>query len=263
MRIDTIWFIFKNSIQNAFLFKGSFLIKIITVLLSQFSSLYVMILLLSRFQGYAELTSGQFLFLYVFSHISYSFCMIFFSNLRRLGLSVQKGTLDKVLTLPVDTMMYFCINAFDIANIGEIVTYLFLYIIFRNSFGIQWDAFKIGMFVILLLSSILLLAALIILLSSVAFFVVDWKPLDNMFNAIKEMLWYPLSIYNCVVQFILYTFIPVAYIVYVPVKLLYGEIESVMEYAFKGGLLFCFSILLFWCSYHIWFKQLGKYQSVG
>lgn len=252
-----------NSIKNSLVFKGSLIAKMMTVILSDISSVCVILLMLSRFQGYGQFSSGQFVFMFIFSHLSYSICMLLFHNLRRLGKAVQSGFLDRILLIPMNTMVYICISDFELANVGQFIISNILLFIFRNNFGFYWSVKKILFCLTLLFCSILILASILIVLSAAAFFVIEWKPLDNMFGALKEMLGYPITIYNPVVQFILYSFIPMAYIVYVPTNLIFREsgdmgIEMLILLSYLGA-----AVLLFYISCRFWFCQLKKYQSVG
>lgn len=255
--------IIKGSVLNSLVFKGSLFIKIITVILSEISSIFVMFILLSRFQGYGELTSGQFVFMYFFAHISYSICMLMFNNLRQLGRHIQLGFFDKIMLMPMNTMMYVCSYNFDLASIGQVITSLLLFILFRNSYGIDWNLSNILFLLIILLCSILILSSILMVLSSIAFLTVDWKPLDNMFGAFKEILWYPLSIYNGIVQIILYSFIPLAYIVYVPTHLIFGIDVPVENNLLIVCIYLIVSFILFGCCYKFWYYQSSKYQSAG
>ena len=253
----------KQSIQNTLVFKGSFFIKMITVFLSEISAIYVMMILLTRFQGIGNTNSGKFAFMFFFAHMSYSLCNLIFSNLRQLGRLIQMGTFDRIELLPVNTLCYVGLLDFDISCIGEVITSIILFILFKNSYGIKWNIGKIFFLGGMLVSSILILASIMIVLSSCAFKIIDWKPLDNMLGAFKEMMWYPLNIYNNAVKAILYTFIPLAYIVQVPTELMYSK--SVLGYNSMMLLApyLIASIVIFVCSCKIWHYQESKYQSVG
>ena len=115
----------------------------------------------------------------------------------------------------------------------------------------------------MLLGSILILASILIVLSSAAYFIIDWKPLDNMFGAFREMLWYPTTIYNKVVQVILYSFVPIAYIVFVPAKLLFSMYKNPGMYLLISIGFLIITFILFLISYKIWVYMSRKYQSVG
>ncbi len=263
MNAKAVITIIKGSIANTLVFKGSFFIKMLTVILSEASSIYVMFIMLSKFQGYGDVTSGQFVFMYFFAHISYSLCMLLFKNLRTFGKAIQMGTFDKMLLMPIDTMTYVCAYNFDFGTIGQVVTSFLLFWVFRKSYGITWNIITVGYTMIMLVCSILILSAVLIVISSISYVTISWKPLDNMFGAYKEVLWYPLSIYNSVVQVILYTFIPLAYIAYVPMQLIFDVGSGSRTDVGVLALYLVASVVIFIGSYKFWYYQSSKYQSVG
>ena len=265
MKIKMFWYVIKSSVGNTLLFRGSFLLKILTILLSEIFSVISMLIILTRFQGYGDMTSGQFLFLYFFSHLSYSLCILVFNNLRALGFYIQGGFFDKMLLMPVNTMAYLCCYNFDFSIIGQVITSLILFSYFDRSYGIVWNFGSVLFIIMMLISSILILASILIVLSSVAYYIIDWKPLDNMFGAFREMLGYPMSIYTVAVRIILYSLVPIAYIAFVPVELIYlfsKDLTFGMGMMIAFGVMLCAG-LLFYGAYKLWFYQSKKYQSVG
>lgn len=263
MKPRTLLYIIKHSIQNTLLFRGSFGVKILTVFLAEVFSIISMLIILSKFQGYGEISSGQFLFLFFFSHLSYSICMLVFNNLRSLGQYIQGGMLDRMMLMPVNTMGYVCAYNFDFSVIGQVVTGLLLFVLFGKSYGIMWNFGNVIMIILFVIGSIFVLASILIVLSSVAYYVIDWKPLDNMFGAFKEMLWYPLNIYNEVVRIILYSLVPLAYIAFVPMQLVFTFYSNVTVGLLVATGVLVGSLVLFIIAYKFWFRQSGKYQSVG
>ena len=263
MQRKTLFFILKSSVQNTLLFRGSFFLKMLTVFLAEVFSIISMLIILSQFQGYGDISSGQFLFLYFFAHLSYSICMLVFNNLRSMGQYIQSGMFDRMLLMPVNTIAYVCSYNFDFSVIGQVVTGIILFLFFGNSYGIEWSAGSVLMTAIFLLCSVLILASILIVLSSMAYHVIDWKPLDNMFGAFKEMLWYPINIYNEVVKIILYSLVPLAYIAFIPMQMVYN-FYSDLVYGLPIALgMLVISILLFGIAYKVWYWQAQKYQSVG
>ena len=263
MNLNAIKTIIKNSIQNTLLFKGSFALMIITIFITEIMSISVMLIILSNFQGFGNLTSGQFLFIYLFAHLSYSLCSLFFNNLRHLGYYIQGGYFDRILLMPMNTISYVCSYNFDFAYIGEFITSLILFVFFSKSFEIVWSFGNICMLILLLLGSVLFLASILIVLSTVAFTVIDWKPVDNIFGAFKEMLWYPTSIYNKVVKAIIYTFVPLAYVVFEPTQLLYKVCENFSKYFYIPIIFLFIGIILFTLCTRLWSIRSKYYQSVG
>lgn len=259
----TILYIIKSSVQNSLLFRGSFFLKLITMFLTEIFSIITMLVILTQFQGYGNITSGQFLFLYFFAHLSYSICILVFNNLRALGFYIQAGLFDRMLLMPINTMAYICCFNFDLSVLGQVITSLIFFVFFGQSYGIAWNIGTIIFTGIILLSSILILASVLIVISSVAYHVIDWKPLDNMFSAFREMLWYPITIYNEVVQAILYSLVPIAYVAFVPLKLIYKFYDNLGQGIVVALIMLAVSVLLFTIANKIWSLQSKKYQSVG
>ncbi|BDC94580.1 ABC-2 family transporter protein [Treponema bryantii] len=263
MNLKAIKTIVINSVQNTLLFKGSFFLMILTIFMSEIMSISIMLIILSQFHGFGDLTSGQFLFIYLFAHLSYSICSLFFNNLRHLGYYIQGGYFDRILLMPMNTISYVCCYNFDFAYVGQLITSLILFLFFANSFGIVWTFLNACIFILLLIGSVLVFASILLVLSTVAFTVIDWKPIDNIFGAFKEMLWYPTSIYNRLVRIILYSFVPLAYVVFEPTQIFYKVCANFRQYYYIPLIFVFVAIGLFIFSYRVWNLRSKYYQSVG
>lgn len=263
MNLKAMWKIIIYSIQNTLLFKGSFLISLFTIFVSELSSICVMIIMLSSFHGFTSYTTGQFLFLYFFTHLSFSITRLLFTNMRVLGFYIQSGFFDKMILMPMNTILFLCCYNFDFSSIFQVITNTFLFILLSDSFGIVWNSSLIIFLIMLLVSSVLVLSSILIILSSMSYYLINWKPLDTLFGAFKETLWYPLTIYNPVTRFIFYTFIPIAFIGVIPTDFMFKLSMAPRKFELLSVVFFILANILIGLSIFIWNKESEKYQSVG
>ena len=251
------------SIQSALLFRGSLFVNILTDSLKSISTFLVILISffsLSSFAGYDFVTV---VFIFMFSHLSYGMCMMFFSSLRGFGDLVKGGGLDIIMLKPVNTLAYICCSSINIGTVSHVIVSLVLFICLNQAFCIKWTLLKIIYFIISLFSSAILQGAILLIISSMSFDMVDVRGLNNLYAGFREFIWYPLVVYNKATQFIMLSFIPLGYISFVPTGIFMPhEVNNMLP----SILIYCsplVGIALFIIAYLYWKYKLRKYHSTG
>ena len=253
----------RMSIESVLLFRGSLLINIITDSLKSISTFLVILISffsISSFAGYDFVTI---VFIFMFSHLSYGLCMMFFSSLRGFGELVKKGDLDVIMLKPTNTLGFICCSSINIGTISHILVSLILFAALNNSFGIKWSVLKVLYFILALCSSALIQAAILLIISSLSFEMIDVRGLNNLYAGFREFIWYPLVVYNKITQFIMLTFIPLGYISFVPTGIfLPHEVNQMLpkQLIYLSPFL---GFVIFYFAYKYWNRKIKQYHSTG
>lgn len=251
------------SIQSTLLFRGSLLVNILTDFLRSLSTFLVILISffsISSFAGYDFVTV---VFIFMFSHLSYGLCMMFFSSLRNFGDKVKAGELDIIMLKPVNTLGYVCCSSVNIGSVSHIIISIILFVCLDDAFGIEWTLAKALYFLLALISSALLQGAILLVISSLSFEMVDVRGLNNLYAGFREFTWYPLTVYNKVTQYIMLSFIPLGYISFVPTGIfMKHEVNSMLPSVLINGAP-VLGIVVFILSYQYWKFKIRQYHSTG
>lgn len=251
------------AIKNSLLFKGSLALNIITIFISELSGAVCLFAMITSFQGIKGISSEQFCFIYFFSHLCWGLSRMFLYNLRYIGSFIMDGTLDKILILPVNTMAYICMYCFDLSDAGAFISSIVLFLLFKNCYGIIWTLPHIFLLILGVIGGAAIISGILMIVSTIAYFSIEWKAVDNMFNSFVTILWYPVTIFNSMVQAVLYTFVPLAYVAYVPSLIIFNGVGGYTAMLLKLVVYVAGSIGFMLIAYQFWNKERKNYQSTG
>jgi ABC-2 type transport system permease protein len=250
----------KNSIYN----RIGFFLLICSSIIEMLPSMLMMVIIILRFGSVFAWSFGDYIFIFLFANFSYGFRNLFFGSFRNIPKMIVNGDLDNLLIRPINTLFYISGRNFNIHSISYIILSVSLFIIFNDNFNVDWSILNILLYLISIISAALVQGAITLIISCAAFFLMDSKGLDNLYSGFKEFIWYPLNIFNPVIQIILYTVVPLAYASFVPCGIF---LRHNLYYQNIGQKLYILSLLigplLFLLSYILWKKSLRIYASSG
>ena len=152
---------------------------------------------------------------------------IFEPNLERIGEYVRRGTLDMLLTKPVDAQLLVSLRYLGIGNLmdpllGLIVTGAGLALSDRG-----WSVGALPAFALLFAAAIALLYALTLALMALAVVLVGAEELGSVSFAVVELARFPVQLYRNPVQSVL-TVLPIAFLTTFPAEALLGRLNPVL-----------------------------------
>lgn len=250
-------------VESMLTYRGSLLIEILTDCLKSVSTFLVILFSFFSFQTFRGYDLSTVVFIFTFAHLSYGFCMLFFSSMRYFGDIVKEGTLDIIMVKPVNTMAYLCCRSVDISSFSHIIISIILFLCLADTFHIEWSLLKVVLFIISLIGSTLLQAGVLIFIASMAFTMVDVRGLDNLYAGFREFIWYPLVVFSKPVQFILLSFIPLGYISFVPCGIFIKHSVVNMMPGFLIYLSPLIGLFVFIAACVFWNKSMNQYHSTG
>lgn len=181
---------------------------------------------------------------------SYGLAHILFQRAFSLSDLILTGKLDSFLVQPKSVLLSIITSATNSSAIGDLIYGYLVIIIFR---------FSIPGLVLYTLFSILgalIMAAFGVITGSISFYIVRGDMLaENLYGIMINFSTYPDSIFKKVVRLLLYTLVPVGFIVFLPLKIM-----------LHFNLMLCFGVAGFTLgicllAYVVFYRGLKRYTS--
>lgn len=228
----------------------SFVLNVIFMMLNNATFLVQWAILFTLKDSFGIYGFKEVCLLWGLSAASYGFAHILFHGAFTLSEDIENGSLDQYLILPRDTLICSITSSTSISAIGDFLYGIILSIVFYHSIS---DIILIILFTIL---GAFIYTAFGIIYSSFAFLFTKTSDFSySIFNMFITFSLYPETVFNKVIRIIFYTFIPVAFAVYLPVGVILNfNILNIL-------LITLFTIFIMLMSYYIFYNGLKKYTS--
>lgn len=148
-------------------------------------------------------------------------------NLDRMHDHVRRGTLDHLLTQPVDSQLLVSLRHVSLQHLGDPLLGLALVAVGVATTGRGVTPGALAAFCLLLTASLALLYALVLGLMSLAVVLVGAQDLGTVSFGVVELARFPVQAYRDPVQTVLVV-VPVALLTTVPAQALLGRLEPVL-----------------------------------
>ena len=155
-------------------------------------------------------------------------------NLELMGEYVRRGTLDHVLTQPVDSQVLVSLRHVGMHNLVDPVLGLVLVAVGVGLSGRDVSVGAVAAFVLLLVAAVVLLYALVLGLMGLAVLLVGADELGTVSFSVVELSRFPVQAYGQPLQTVLVV-VPVALLTTVPAMALLGRLEPVWLVASPAG----------------------------
>ncbi len=242
----------KVSIKSAMAYKVSFIIQTIFMFLNNASFLVFWLVVFSHTGDDAGITFNNVMYIWAFSSMSYGITYFFFSGIQKINEYIITGAMDSYLLQPKNVLLNVATSKSSFSACGDI-----LYGIVISIMASGGDISKV------LMVAILAMFGSVFFFSSEVFFrsLAVWLGDTNMLaNRYVEMLLitfstYPENIFKIGIKVMLYTVVPVAYLAYIPAKLVESfDIGKLLLVVAVGMIYLFLAIKLF-------YKAIGSYES--
>lgn len=245
--------------MQAMEYRGSFAFSIIANFLDFIFGFLQYLVFFTAAKSIAGWSSDQMLVLYGVFMLVFALQFIFlYPNLAAMGDMVNTGSLDLLLTKPVNSQLILSFRRISLEELGSITMAVVLLAWLTINGTIQVGITGFLLFFISLTSSLLLIYCLFLLLMCLAIIL---EKLDNM----AQLMWsmfslcrYPVDIYPARLRFFFFSFLPIAYIASVPASALLGRAST-------GSVMAGITIALtatFACTW-LWQRTIRAYTSAG
>lgn len=183
---------------------------------------------------------------------------VIWQNVVKLGEHVRKGTLDFILTKPVNSQFHATLQYYRVDRIASIVGGAFLIGYGLLQTHASPNAGQIALFVLLVLGALLLLYSLLIMLGTLAFWVVQVESFGEVVFGLLEVGRYPSAALPEPLRAIMTFIIPIAFVTTVPAEVILGRITP--QFVFYGWL---FALAAFFICTRFWRLAVRNYSSAS
>jgi len=171
---------------------------------------------------------------------------------------IRDGTLDFVLTKPVNAQFIASLRNLVIWRLVDVVIGLFVIVYGLTQLHVIPTLAQIGFFVAMILSALVIVYSIWLLMVSLAFWFVKIDNITELFYAFYEAGRYPVTIYRGAVRVLLTFIVPIAFITTFPASALLGRLDAT-----TAGIGFAFALGLFILSNRFWNFALRHYSSAS
>ncbi len=250
---------FLINIKSIMVYDLDYLLGIIAMILKSGVNFCMLLLLFQLVDEVNGWTFDEMLFLYGIGTVSYSLWHCFFIDIITIPTYIQTGELDRFLLKPVDPLFQIMMEAFDEDGWGELI--FGIIVLIMSIVRLDIISPKLIVLPFFCISGCLIFAAITIFFSSIAFYTIGNVDMTDNVMDFREVIKYPLNIYNNFIQILFTFFIPIAFIAYYPgLWYLDKKVDMSLNMMFFG---IPVSILFFSLAWIWWHHALKKYSSSG
>lgn len=203
--------------------------------------------------------------LYNFNLFTYGMAsQIFFMPMKTIEELVKEGKFDNILTKPINPFLHLLMNHAYLGFLGHIILGVIVFGICFTNLNIEWNGFKIVVFLVMLIAGTLIQASVLIFSGALSFKLVQTSGFtDTLIYGIRTFINYPITIYSGWMQIILTCVIPYALVNFYPTSVLLGRYSSKFHNIVICAICIVVGVLLFCLSYKSFKSLINKYQSAG
>lgn len=151
--------------------------------------------------------------------------MLIAPNMRKIMEDIRQGTLDFVLTKPIDSQFYVSFRQIVLWRAIDIGLGLLLATIGAWNLGASIGLWHIAMFVLLLICGSIIIYSFWLALATTVFWFTRIDNIEMVFWNMFEAGRYPIDIYHPAVRWVLTYFLPLAFLISFPGSALAGKLQ--------------------------------------
>lgn len=259
MRKFKLWLQFmKFSLSEIAIYRADFVFRLFSILLMM-GMMYVVLSLPYKYVGSiagwdkddAMILLGIY---YMSSGLSRA---LFRTGIGKLELMINKGTFDRTLLKPVDSMFLVSFFLVDISRMGDVLVSLGFIIIFVSKAELSISLLSLVAAVAGGIGGLVLMSKVFLMVNTLCFWTTETY-LDHVVNPLFVVTKYPVDIWDARLKNILYWGVPLAFVSTVPASILTGKLPAYWSLIGIGlAIIWSIAARLFWNF------ALRRYSSVG
>lgn len=202
-------------------------------------------------------TFWEIVLIYGFFTTARSLWHVFMINGMDLSSYIRLGRLDRFLVRPLDPLFQIYTDSWDEDGWGELAVGVVLLATAAPHLGVNWWA-DAPLLVVNLVAGALVYASIILAVSSLSFWTVENDALIALLQTLGTLGQYPLTMYSRVLQWVLSTALPFAFVGFWPAQAFLRRVASPLTYATP-----LVAIALFYAAVRVFKAGLRCYQGTG
>ncbi|HEX9056940.1 MAG TPA: ABC-2 family transporter protein [Ktedonobacterales bacterium] len=185
----------------------------------------VVFIVFSRFPTLLGWSLGEVALLFALASLSFGLAEMIGAGIDQFDQTIRRGEFDRVLLRPMSVFVQVLGSDFRLRRLGRLMQGVIAFVIaLRLLPGLRWTALKLVMLPLGMVSGAAIFLAVLMLGATVCFWTVETTELTNIFTyGGREMLSWPLTIYNQAFQRVFLFIVPLAFGTYVPLCYVLGH----------------------------------------
>lgn len=241
----------KFNISAVMEYRVSFLVQSFGMILNNGAFIFFWWILFNNLKTIGGYTFQDEMLLWALTSASFGLCFVVFGNVNQITRMILNGELDTYLLQPKDVLINVLCSKTTVSAWGDTLYGIILFLMIKG--------FNIKSFILFLLFSVtgaLLFSSVLVSMHALSFYTGNTEGLAQLVTEfLISFSIYPEGIFNNAVKYILYTVIPVAFIVYIPA-------EVINEFSVYGFLkVSAAAVIWIVIAYALFYKGLKKYES--
>ncbi len=206
----------RHNLMSAMAYRGAFLLQVLGMILNNTMLLFFWWILFSQLPTLRGWTLTHVMTLYAMVAFGFGAANVVCGNCFLVARAIVRGDLDYYLALPADPLVHLLVSRMSISAWGDMAFGVAVYLMAAPD---PWR--NLPLFLLLGMLAGLILVAFSVLVGSLAFWVGNADNLASQaINALITFSLYPAEIFPGVVQWLLYTLVPAAFVGSMPAGLL-------------------------------------------
>ncbi|MGN1330262.1 MAG: ABC transporter permease [Clostridia bacterium] len=253
--LKTILMLIKMQLE----YRKAFIISVIGSFLITFLLTISVYFLFEEFNQIGDWTFYEVAFLFGMVFLNFSLSEMFLRGLDHFDNVIKNGEFDRILIRPQNALLQSTCMEFDFSKIGRMVQCICVIVIALLNINIDWNLFRVLVFVLMNLGCFIIFLGIFILKASFCFWTVDGLEFMNILaEGGKKVAQYPIDIYAKWFR-IFFTFIvPFGLVNYYPVLYLFGKVDN-----FYYGFIPIFTVIFLIPCICVWKIGVKHYESTG
>lgn len=242
---------FKFNISSVMEYRVSFLIQCFGMILNNSAFIFFWWILFKNVNTIGGYGFKEEMMLWALMSTSFGLCFVFFGNVNQITRMILNGELDTYLLQPKDPLINILCSKTIVSAWGDTLYGVILFLVIKG-----FDPRTFLLFLLLCITGALIFSSVLVTFHALSFYAGSAEGLSQTVTEFFiSFSIYPEGIFNNAVKYVLYTVIPVAFIVYIPAKL-------INEFSILR-LLEVLGVTLLWMiiAYTVFYKGLKKYES--
>ncbi len=256
---------YKIKLKTIAQYRSSFFMTMFSKGMSYLANIVTIWIMISAFQTMGSWNAYEVLLLFGLNSAAYALAGSFFYHITTyLSKWVRDGTIDEILTKPLNPFLYLAARLFSTGYFGTMTVSLGIIVFSLLRLGVALSAGKILFLIAAILSGGLITGSMMLIFSVPSFWMVEISALRSLFfGSLSGYVEYPITIFHEAVQVLLTVVLPYAFVTFFPALFILGKADYSIFPAWFQFISPLVAAVLFTFAYKFWFYGLRRYDSTG